>query len=95
MSGLSLLGEFFSAGFQLFLQFMSHPVTIGSLIRGVCTLVLCCFCGFLANRFPKYKDALEALGFVVFIVGFALWFAFLIYGSGASSFLTAWESRWS
>ena len=95
MSGLSLLGEFFSAGFHLFLQFMSHPVTIGSLILGVCTLALCCFLGFLANRLPKYKDVLEALCFAVFIVGFALWFAFLIYGSGAGSFLAEWESRWS
>lgn len=95
MSGLSLLGEFFSAGFRLLLRFMSHPVTIGSLILVSCTLALCSFLCFLGTRFSKYEDILFGLTIAVFLIGFALCIAFLSYGGVADAFLAAWESRWS
>lgn len=95
MSGLSLLGEFFSAGFRLFLQFMSHPVTIGSFILVSCTLALCFFLCFLGTRFPKHEDTLFGLATAVFLIGFALWFAFLIYTSGMDFSSSAWGRRWS
>ena len=94
MSGLSLLGEFFTAGLRLFLQFISHPVTIGSIILMVCAVLLSFFLCFIGAMFPKYKDSLECCSLLVFLGGIVLLFGFLIYGIDADPFVTAWKEAW-
>lgn len=94
MSGFSLLGEFFSAGLRLLLQFLSHPVTVGAIILIGCTALFCSFLCFMGEKFPKRKDSFEAWSFLVFLGGIALLLAFLLYGIDADPFVTAWKEAW-
>lgn len=95
MNGPSLLAEFFSAGFRMLLMFLSHPVTVGSVIFMLCGIALAWLFDCLSRHFEKYKDTLECVSVLVAGVGVILWITFIFWESGAyAAFDASWKGMW-